>query len=130
MKGSRFSRQLSTWSLKRHTQYCCCAFMIDSFYNSSFKVSLSLIEREFLSLLEWLIAQYHKNLKKNKPHTHTKQNKTKQNNNNRKFSVGEFQRNLAQSSRSIETHNWHKILKFLLLRIPRTPPPPSTGWVD
>ncbi len=46
-----------------------------------------------------VIAQYHENW--NKKH----------------FPEGEFQRNLAQSSRLlIETQNWNTIWKFLLLR--------------
>ena len=36
---------------------------------------------------------------------------------NNQFSEGEFQRNLARSSKSsIEIHNWNRILTFLLLR--------------
>ena len=60
-----------TWSLTKHTQYCCCAFMIDSFYNSSSKVSLTywngvpqlldsedLIASDKISLYCWLVPKW------------------------------------------------------------------------
>ena len=102
-----FRKQLSQWNLRINIAPLIEYVKLWLSVKKKMKKCTVLKWWSFYWLSFRMIAWYHENWNENH------------------FSESEFQRKSAQSSRSsIETHNWNKILTFLLLRGIRTLPRP------